>query len=58
MDWFNTLGVYAKLLPQAPALAYDLATAPTMDHMTVGYPLAYHMQNAPETIETYPNEVR
>lgn len=54
MDWFNALGVYSRLIPQAPALAFDLATTPGLDPDGPGYQIGYHMQNAPETIEPYP----
>jgi hypothetical protein len=55
MDWFNQLGVYSRLIPQAPALAFDLATTPGLDGELDGYNIGYHMQSAPEVIEPYPN---
>lgn len=54
MDWFNNMGVYLDLFPQTPAFAVDMATMPTLSAERNGFYMAYHMQNAPETFDMYP----
>lgn len=53
MDWWDAIGNYAAFLPQAPALAVDMATgAHSNDYL--GYPLAYALQDTPTPIQVYP----
>lgn len=55
MDWFTEMGVYLRLLPDSPAMAFDMATSPGMDPDEVGLPMVYHMQNMPESVSVYPD---
>lgn len=55
MDWWDAVGNMYAFMPDAPALAYDMAlNGPDPDR--VGYDLAYGLQAASTPIEVYPPE--
>ena len=52
-EWFAEIGNYFTAMPDAPALAVDMAlNGPPPDQ--VGYGLAYSMLRTPEELEVYP----
>ena len=53
MDWFNALGNMVALIPDAPALAFDMALNGAHPDVA-GYGLAYGLQATPTPIEVYP----
>ena len=53
MDWWDTVGAYAQLFPDAPALAVDMATrGPNPDVMGINSAAAVQASPIPFTLYT------
>lgn len=55
MEWWQQLGNMMLMMPDSPALAFDMTVNGAADE-AFGYSLAYNMQNSPTKLEIYPPE--
>lgn len=55
MEWWQQFGNMVMMMPDAPALAFDMTVNGPADE-AFGYSLAYNMQNTPVPLEIYPSE--